>query len=106
MERVIRTRKEWPALGWGETRLLGARDDALLAIASAWEDTAVLAVHNFAADPRTASIRLPDRLKGRRWQHLLGTTAGPPPDAPSDRASFELPAYGCHWFGSSDAARR
>ena len=105
MERLIRTRKEWPALGWGEWRVLGARDEAVLAVASAWGDTAVLAVHNFAAEPRTASIRLPDRLTGRRWQHLVGTSAGATPDPPSGRASLELPGYGYHWFGSSRAAQ-
>jgi trehalose synthase len=104
MERAIHARKQWPAFGWGEPTVLGARDEAVLAMVASWQGTAVLTVHNFAAEPRTASIRLPDRLTGRRWQHLIGSPSGGTVEAPTERGSIELPAYGYHWFGSSAQA--
>ncbi len=103
MERVIRMRKEWPTIGWGAWRLLGARHPAVLAHLSTWEDQAVLAVHNFAGSPSRASIRLPDAESGGPWRQLLATEAGPP-RIEEGRLSLQLPPYGYAWYGRRAAA--
>jgi trehalose synthase len=58
MERVIRRRRETPEIGWGTVTLLDTGDPAVLAHRCDWEDSAVVAVHNFDAAPRQVRIDL------------------------------------------------
>jgi trehalose synthase len=99
MERAIRTRKEWPEFGWGEWRVLGTRNDAVLATVATWDGSSVLAVHNFADAPKRATVRLPSDAVGGRWTHIFGPTDGEAPEIRGERLSVELPPYGYHWFG-------
>ncbi len=99
MERAIRTRKEWPELGWGEWRILGARNPAVLAHVATWDGSSALAVHNFADEPARVTIRLPEDTREGRWQHIFGPTDGDAPAIEKGRLSLELEPYGYHWFG-------
>jgi maltose alpha-D-glucosyltransferase/alpha-amylase len=105
MERVIRTRKEWPEFGWGEWRVLGTRHPAVLATAATWDGGSVLAVHNFGDAPARVSVRLPKEATGAgRWRPIFGPTDGPAPEINGDRLSGELPPYGYHWYGRRERA--
>jgi trehalose synthase len=99
MERAIRTRKNWPTFGWGDYRVLGTRHPATLAVVTHWGGQAVLAVHNFAASPSRATIRLPKGLAAGSWRHIFGPAGATAPDIEDGRVSIDLPAYGYHWFG-------
>ena len=99
MERLIRTRKEWPEIGWGTWRILPAGDDAVLAHALEWEGGQVLAVHNLGS--RTARIRLrtPRPAGGRPWVHLLGPRrVRRPPEVGDGELVATLGPHEYHWF--------
>src|SRR5215213_3764076 len=61
---MIRVRTECPEIGWGECRVLPVRAPGILALEHSWRGTAVVCVHNFAAEPREVKLRLeaPERL--------------------------------------------
>ena len=102
MERLIRTRKEWPAIGWGTWRVLGTREPRALAHVASWRGTSVLAIHNFADEPVRVSVRLPKEALGGRWRQILGGGGGDPPELTEGRLSGEIAPYGYHWFGSRE----
>jgi maltose alpha-D-glucosyltransferase/alpha-amylase len=99
MERAIRTHKEWPQFGWGQWRVLGARDPRILAVVSTWDSSSVLAVHNFADEPARCAVRLPKEAAEGRWRHIFGPGDGVAPEIVDGRLLGELPPYGYHWFG-------
>ncbi|CAN5126174.1 alpha-amylase family protein [soil metagenome] len=99
MERAIRTRKEWPEFGWGQSQVLGARNNAVLAHIATWDGSSVLAVHNFADQPSKVTVRLPADAVSGRWRHIFGLPGTEPPAISDGKLSIELPAYGYHWFG-------
>jgi maltose alpha-D-glucosyltransferase/alpha-amylase len=51
-ERIIRMRKEVPEVGWGDFKVIGARNPAIFIIRYDWRNNSVLFLHNFAQDPR------------------------------------------------------
>ena len=104
MERAIRTRKEWPELGWGSWRVLGTRHPAALAHVATWDGSSVLAVHNFGDEPARVSVRLPADASDGRWRHIFGEAGANAPDVRNGRLSLELGPYGYHWFGSRKGA--
>ena len=100
MERVIRTRREWPEIGWGEWRILPAGDDAVLAHAMHWEGGDVVAIHNLADRAVDVRVAMPRPANGPRWVHLVGpgrTSRGP--EIVDGELAFALEPYGYHWFG-------
>ena len=98
MERVIRVRKEWPELGWGDWQLLDT-DDAAIAWVATWDGASALAVHNFASHPVRAKTALPKDAREGEWRHVFGVRNGEPPQIRDGRVDIELPPYGYHWFG-------
>jgi maltose alpha-D-glucosyltransferase / alpha-amylase len=102
MEEAIRTRKEWPAIGWGEWRILGTRNPAVLAHLAMWHGSTFLAIHSFAAEPVRATIRLPGEAVGERWHHIFPGSGATAPAIERDTFSLELPPYGYHWYGRTE----
>ena len=100
MERLIRRRREWPEIGWGDWRLLRTGDDALLAHATEWMDGQVVAVHNLSGRPVSATIAMPRPPDGGQWQHLVGPASRRRPPAIADGTlELMLEPYEYHWFG-------
>lgn len=99
MERAIRTRKEWPELGWGASQVLGTRNAAALAHIATWDGSSVLAVHNFGDKATRVSVQLPADATSGRWRHIFGPGGADAPEIRDGRLNCELPAYGYHWFG-------
>ncbi len=100
MERTIRTRKEWPAIGWGAWQIVGTRNTRVLAHVASWEGSSVLALHSFSAESEKVTLRLPKDAAGGRWVHILGRHGGEAPGIDGGRLSCELEPYGYHWFGA------
>ena len=102
MERTIRTRKEWPAIGWGEWQVLGTRNPRVLAHLARWQGTSVLAIHSFSDAPERVTVRLPNEAAGGRWGQILGRGGSDAPQLEGGGLSCEVEPYGYHWFGSRD----
>jgi len=100
MERLIRRRREWPEVGWGEMRILQTGENAVLAHALSWMAGDVVAVHNLAGRPVRADVAMPRPADGAPWQHLLGPASRKDKPAVEDgRLAIELGPYEYHWFG-------
>jgi trehalose synthase len=99
MERAIRTRKEWPAIGWGAWQTLPTRNRALLAHLVSWGSARVLAVHNFSSTTRRATLTLPAEARAGDWRAIFGAADGDGRPAPDGRLRVELGPFGYRWFG-------
>jgi maltose alpha-D-glucosyltransferase/alpha-amylase len=92
MELLIRRRRECPELGFGEMTILDARDPAVLAHRSDWDDTTILAVHSFAEEPREVRLEVGE---ADAVVDLFGTDELVPRGG---KVSVELGRYGHRWF--------
>ena len=99
-ERIIRTRKECPEIGWGDWRLLPHLPDHVLGIRYEWNGRATLALHNFSDQPTTLRIRDggADTLTNLLSQEQ--STADK-----SGRHTIELEPYGYRWLRGGEPER-
>ncbi len=91
-----------PEIGWGALEIL-EQDAAGLLVHSLTADVGrMIAIHNFADTPATASIDLADEPEGTRLTDLLGPRDYD--EGPTWR--FDIPAYGyrCGWRGPATGA--
>lgn len=97
MERIIRRRRETPELGWGRLALLDAGDPAVLAHRTDWEQSSVVVLHNFSAEPRTVRVDV-DPPPG--YDHLLDLLddGGTAHTLDEGRLDLKLDGYGFRWF--------
>ena len=90
--RMIRLRKECPEIGWGEWRAVATGAPSLLALAYEREGSTVVCVHNVAAEPKEAVLRLGGgRLVDLVEPEELHARAGAAHRVPLD-------GYGYRWF--------
>jgi trehalose synthase len=94
MQRLIRTRREAPELGWGSSTLIQTDDPALFAHRVAWEDSDVVAIHNLAGRPASAELELGRGVTG---VHDLLADAEEPARR-GGRLTVELDRYGGRWL--------
>jgi maltose alpha-D-glucosyltransferase/alpha-amylase len=57
-ERRVRMRKECPEISWGDYKLLETSAPGVLAMLYCWRRTALLTLHNFAAEERVARVEV------------------------------------------------
>jgi trehalose synthase len=99
-ERLIRTRKAWPEIGFGEWRVLPAGDDAVLAHLMSWGGGDVLAIHNLAGHEAQVKVKVPGGGGGLPWRHLFGSgRRGQAPEVVDGVIDASLPASSFHWYG-------
>ena len=100
MERLIRTRREWPEIGSGAWRILAPGDDAVLALATDWQGGEVVTIHNVAARQAAVRVTMPGASDARRWQHILGPRSrGRGLRVDGGTLDHTLGPYEYHWFG-------
>jgi maltose alpha-D-glucosyltransferase / alpha-amylase len=106
LERMIRTRKEYPEFGCGKWRLVESdHSDQVFAHACEDNGNAVLAVHNLTSKPVETNIR----LWTDQFDHgvfLFGDVASK--EIKDKDLAIELPAYGYDWvrLGRTQGSRR
>jgi trehalose synthase len=100
MERLIRRRRECPELGWGEWTLLDAGDAAVFAQRSDWDDSTIVAVHNFAGRDARARLVLGDEGL------LVDLFHDEDHELDAGEVTLGLPPYGAHWFRVRRPGRR
>jgi len=101
-ERIIRTRKECPEIGWGDWKILGRLPDQVLGIRYDWNDRATIVLHNFGDRPATVRLRVDDG-NGCRLVNLLSQDRSEADE--SGHHVVELEPYGYRWLRVGDAER-
>ena len=97
LQRLIRTYRECPELGWGEFAELRQPARSVLAHACTWEGSTVVAVHNLAAEPVAVDLAVPLPDDGGYVLDDLLTPGSCELDA-QGRTSLALDGYGFRWF--------
>lgn len=93
MERVIRTRKQYPEFGQGEWRIIDTNDPCIFAHQCEWQGKTVIALHNLSDKECTATLKLDkdiyltDTFGDRQYESIE-----------CNSCSIELSAYGYRWF--------
>ena len=104
MERIIRTRKEVPEIGWGDFAVVETAADAVLAIRYDWRGNAVLCLHNLATDP--VEIVFKTGVPAPEGNLLVDLLTGSRSEADAKgRHRLLVEGYGYHWYrvGGLDA---
>lgn len=94
MRGLIAAYRSCPELGWGTFEELPQPDRAVLAHRSAWEDAAVVAVHNLGAEPTEVTLTVADGEVG--LVDLL--QAGELRTDHRGKATLALDGYGYRWL--------
>ncbi|WP_420134100.1 alpha-amylase family protein [Rhodopseudomonas sp.] len=96
-ERIIRMRKEVPEIGWGDFKVISARNPAVLIVRYDWRGNSVLFIHNLDEKPHevTFATGLPGEA-GTRLIDLLGDDHSTANE--SGRHTVMLDAYGYRWY--------
>jgi len=100
-ERVIRTRKECPEIGWGEFSVLRTNVPEVLAMRYDWRNTSLVTLHNFSSRTQTLKLKV-----GRDHDDTLVEVF----DGHHSRAHHDgahrimLPEYAWRWYrvGAAD----
>jgi maltose alpha-D-glucosyltransferase/alpha-amylase len=93
MQRLIRTRRACPEVGWGQCRYLDTSETSVLALRYDWEGETVITLHNLAAQP--LEVRLPtDDIE--RLRPLFSDTNDR--EMRDGSAPIRLEGYGFGWF--------
>jgi len=94
-ERMIRTRKEVPEIGWGDFSILATGNPAVLAMRYNWRNNFVLFVHNLSPIPTEVKFGPKTKVDGQLINLLSNDHSFP--DA-SGKHSMMLEPYGYRWF--------
>ncbi len=97
LQRLIRTYRGCPELGWGEFAELRQPARSVLADACTWEGSTVVAVHNLAAEPVAVDLTVPLPDGGAYGLDDLLAPGSLELDA-QGRTSLALDGYGFRWF--------
>jgi maltose alpha-D-glucosyltransferase/alpha-amylase len=101
MQRLIRTRRSCPEVGWGEWQALDVGASSVLALSYRWQGDTVITLHNLANE--TAEARLPaSGLPPGLTPLFSGDNDRTPRPA---RKAITLGPYGFCWF-RADGERR
>ena len=94
-ERIIRTRKECPEIGWGGWKILPRLPGHVLGLRYDWNGRSTIVLHNFADRPSPVRLHVPDP-DGRCLTNLL-TQDATERDA-NGTHYVELEPYGYRWL--------
>jgi maltose alpha-D-glucosyltransferase/alpha-amylase len=101
MERLVRTRKQCPEIGWGTWEILETGDPGVFAHRCTWSGGTVVAVHNLAGRP--AAVRLD--LKEQHQEKLVELLGDQPYELVEVGAQIDLEPWGYRWFRIGGARR-
>ena len=96
-ERIIRMRKELPEIGWGNFKVIAARDPAVLIIRYDRLNNSLLSVHNLDEKPREISFA--SGVSGDAGKLLVNLLSEDHSRAGgSGRHKLVLDEYGYRWY--------
>jgi maltose alpha-D-glucosyltransferase / alpha-amylase len=94
-ERLIRRRRETPEFGFGTWKLIRSGVPAVLTHRCDWQDSTVVAVHNFSAEPCQVQIPLEGIDGVVAVDDLLDGDSG---DASDGTIDLTIEGYGYRWL--------
>ena len=94
MERLIRTRKQCPEIGWGDWEILDSGEPGVFVHRCSWSGGTVVALHNLADRP--AAVRLDPQEKGH--EKLVELLGDQPYKLVGLGEEIDLEPYGYRWF--------
>jgi trehalose synthase len=97
MERMMRRRRETPAIGWGSFHVLDVDDRGVLAHRCDWDGDTVVAVHNLAPEPCEVTIPVDGSSDDLEAADLLGDTVETVP-IDQGKLCLKLQPYGFRWY--------
>jgi maltose alpha-D-glucosyltransferase / alpha-amylase len=103
LEHAIHARKECPEFGHGAWELLDAGADEVVALRYTWSDRVLVAVHNLASEPRTATLDLGTGADGCHLIDLLDE--GQRDEIEGRKPRVDLAGYGFRWLRIAGRAR-
>jgi maltose alpha-D-glucosyltransferase/alpha-amylase len=103
VERLIRTYKQCPAVGWGKPRLVACDQRSVLALRYDWRGECVLVLHNLAESPCIASLKKAADPE-ERLVELLSDGDYVPVQRGTD--PIALDGHGYRWFRVDGEGRR
>ena len=92
MERIIRTRKEHPEIGWGEWKIIGTGSRNVVAIRYDWRGDTFIAVHNLDAKPHRIKLR----AEAKALTNLLSDDHSD--DSGDGAHKMAIEGYGYRWY--------
>src|SRR5690606_29507500 len=99
MTTLIRLRKAWPELGWGEWQILPVKQDQVLVMLYSLEGSALVIIHNFDDDAHEVSLE----LKQKNGASLIGMLDLEEIVPDEDEVyQVKLEAFGYRWFRTGD----
>jgi maltose alpha-D-glucosyltransferase/alpha-amylase len=97
MERIIRMRKEVPEIGFGDFSFISTKTPQVVAMRYAWQNNAVLVMHNLSAEPREVQFSLhAEDEKNCTLVNLLAEDHSSPDKSGKHSVIFE--PYGYRWY--------
>ncbi len=96
-QRLIKTRKQHPALGRGYFEILQTKNRTILPFHNVYEDDVVIAVHNLSAEKQRFELD----LSSYRDASLKDALSGQEVTLAGERTRLELPPYGVQWLALS-----
>jgi maltose alpha-D-glucosyltransferase/alpha-amylase len=93
VQRLIRTRRSCPEVGWGELQPVEADHPAVFAHECRWDGRRVLIAHNLGAEDCRATLK----LEGEQGARLVDL-ASDRPYARTTGPEVELAGFGYRWF--------
>jgi maltose alpha-D-glucosyltransferase/alpha-amylase len=94
VERLIRTRKQSPEVGWGEWQVLASDLPGVFELRYDWRDGTIITVHNLADRPCRVALDL-GSADAEALHELLSDQLY---DAPADPGAVMLDSFGYRWF--------
>ncbi len=102
MHRLIRVRKEHPAIGWGTYTVIDTPEPSVFAHRCDGRDGTVLAVHNLSRSRAQVEIAI-SKDEAKQLVPIFGDHGTSPGVA--SPLKFELDGYGYRWYAISQARR-
>jgi maltose alpha-D-glucosyltransferase/alpha-amylase len=102
IKRLIHIRRDCPEIGWGTCEILDPGLPSVFAHRCDWQDGTMVALHNLADRPATASLDFA-QSNGMHLVELFGDQTYEPVN---DASAIDLGAYGCRWFRVAGKLRR
>ena len=95
VQRLVRTRRAAPEVGWGEWQVLDTGETAVLGFVHRWRGGTIVTLHNLGGAKARPVLRLDGEAAGP-LKPLLGDDPGRKPAKVGDRV--ELGPYGYAWY--------